>query len=112
MNKQGKRTRARDSRGRPVPGIYQRDGRYIAGFESGGKWKMRTLEAATLTEARRERESLLAALREGRTAAPDSLTLRDLFADHMQARELSARTDAHERDLFDRYLGTIAGRRA
>jgi hypothetical protein len=23
----------------------------------------------------------------------------------MQARELSARTDAHERDLFDRYLG-------
>ena len=30
---QGKRTRALDSRGRPVPGLYVRDGRYIAGFK-------------------------------------------------------------------------------
>ena len=37
---QGKRERATDSRGRPVPGLYIRDGRFIAGFNSGGKWRM------------------------------------------------------------------------
>jgi hypothetical protein len=110
--KQGKRVRATDSQGRPVRGIYLRDGRFIAGFETGGKWRMRTLDAATLTEARRERESLLAGLREGRTPAPDSLSVRDLFDDYRQARDLSARTDAHERETFDRYLGAIATRRA
>jgi hypothetical protein len=57
MSKQGKRIRATDSRGRPVSGIYQRDGRFIAGFESAGKWRMETLQAATFTEARREGES-------------------------------------------------------
>jgi integrase len=112
MRKQGQRVRATDSRGRPVRGIYLRDGRYIAGFESAGRWRMVTLEARTLTEARRERESLLAGLREGRTAVPATLAVRDLFADYMQTRTLSARTDAHERDLFGRYLGTIAARRA
>jgi integrase len=112
MSKQGKRVRATDSRGRPVPGIYQRDGRYIAGFESAGRWRMQTLEAQTLTEARRERESLLAGLREGRSATPASLTVRELFADYMQSRNLGARTDAHERDMFDRYLDAIATRRA
>jgi hypothetical protein len=41
---QGKRTRARDSRGRPVPGLYVRDGRYIAGFQcpQTGRWRMRS----------------------------------------------------------------------
>ena len=33
---QGKRTRALDSRGRPVPGLYVRDGRFIAGFKLDG----------------------------------------------------------------------------
>ena len=67
---QGKRTRALDSRGRPGPGLYVRDGRFIAGFKRDGRWTMQTLDAETLTEARRERESLLAGLREGRVAAP------------------------------------------
>ena len=39
---QGKRTRALDSRGRPVPGLYVRDGRYIAGAKVDGRWTMRT----------------------------------------------------------------------
>jgi hypothetical protein len=65
---QGKRTRALDSRGRPVPGLYVRDGRFITGYMLDGRWMMRTLLADTLTEARRERESLLAGLREGRVA--------------------------------------------
>jgi hypothetical protein len=39
---QGKRTRALDSRGRPVRGLYVRDGRYLAGLNIDGRWTMRT----------------------------------------------------------------------
>src|SRR5262249_23742420 len=75
-NMQGKRRRALDSRGRPVPGLYVRDGRYTAGFKLARRWHMRTLSAETLTEARRERESLLAGLREGLPARGRSIATR------------------------------------
>jgi integrase len=109
---QGKRTRAHDSRGRPVPGLYVRDGRYIAGFKREGRWIMRTLEAETLTDARRERESLLAGLREGRVASPDRITFVDVFAEYQDARTLSERTRAHEKHLLDRHLAKFKTRMA
>jgi integrase len=111
---QGKRTRARDSRGRAVPGVYWRDGRLSAGFNcpQSGKWRMVTLRAETITEARRERDSILAGLREGRTRAPDEITVDALFADYQQARNLSERTRTHERHLYDRHLAPLAKRRA
>lgn len=108
---QGKRTRARDSRGRPVPGIYQRDGRFLAGYKLDGRWTMKTLDAETLTEARRERASMLAGLREGRIAAPAAATFADVFAEHQEARKLSDRTRAHERHLLDRHLDDFKRRR-
>ena len=91
-NMQGKRTRACDSRGRPVPGLYVRDGRYIAGGMADGRWTMHNLDADTLTEARRERDSWLAGLREGRIATPARATFGDVFADWQDARNLSKRT--------------------
>jgi integrase len=103
-NMQGKRTRALDSRGRPVRGIYVRDGRFIADLSIDGRRTMRTLDAETLTEARREREALLAGLREGRIAAPAAATFADVFAEYQAARQLSERTRAHERHLLDRHL--------
>ena len=108
---QGKRTRALDSRGRAVPGLYMRDGRYTAGFKLDGRWTMRTLAAETLTEARRERESLLAGLREGRIAAPDRVTFAAVFAEYQDARTLAPRTRAHERHLLDRHLVELKSRR-
>jgi integrase len=108
---QGKRTRALDSRGRPVPGLYARDGRYIAGFKLDGRWTMRTLNADTLTDARRERESLLAGLREGRIASPRQTTFEEIFEEHQSARTLSERTKRHEQHLLDRHLGTLKNRR-
>ncbi len=108
---QGKRTRALDSRGRPVPGIYVRDGRFSAGFKLEGRWTMQTLAAETLTEARRERDSLLAGLREGRIAAPAAATFAEVFAEYQDARTLSERTRAHERHLLDRHLGDMKVRR-
>jgi integrase len=114
MPDQRTRARALDSRGRPVPGLYLRDGRFIAGFNcpQTGRWRMVTLEADTLTEARRERDALLAGLRDGRTRAPSATTVDDLFRDYQDARNLSERTRAHERHLFDRHLGELADRRA
>jgi integrase len=108
---QGKRTRALDSRGRPVPGLYERDGRFIAGYKLAGKLHMTTLEAETLTEARRERESLLAARREGRTSAPSQRTFEDLFDEWQRARDLSERTRKHECELLGRHLQAVRARR-
>ncbi len=108
---QGRRTRALDSRGRPVPGLYLRDGRYIAGFKQDGRWIMRTLEAETLTEARRERDGLVAGFREGRIAAPSAATFEQLFRDWQGARDLAERTRTHERHLFTRHLPRLAARR-
>jgi integrase len=108
---QGKRTRALDSRGRPVPGLYVRDGRFIAGAKVDSRWTMRTLDAATLTEARRERESWLAGLREGRIAAPAAATFAEVFADWQESRTLAERTRAHERHLLNRRLADLKSRR-
>jgi integrase len=110
-NMQGKRTRALDSRGRAVPGLYVRDGRFIAGYKSDGRWTMKTLFAETLTDARREREGLLAGLREGRIAAPDRATFADVFVEYQSARSLSDRTRAHEQHLLDRHLADFKSKR-
>ena len=111
MKQQGKRTRALDSRGRPVAGLYVRDGRFSTGWMESGRWRMQTLQATTLTEAKRERESLLAGLREGRIAAKDGATLSDVFSEYQDARNLSSRTRDHEQYLLDQHLPTIKGRR-
>lgn len=76
-----------------------------------GRWTMRTLQAETLTDARRERESLLAGLREGRIAGPDTATFAAVFAEHQNARTLSERTRTHEQHLVDRHLGRLKSRR-
>ncbi len=110
---QGTRSRALDSNGRPVRGMYQRDGRFIAGFRcpQTNRWRMVTLDAYTLTEARRERDSILAGLREGRTRAPADVTVETVFLDWQEARNLADRTRDHERHLFRRHLDAIASRR-
>jgi integrase len=108
---QGKRTRVLDSRGRAVPGLYVRDGRFIAGYKRDGRWTMKTLSAETLTDARRERQSLLAGLREGRVAAPAKTTFNDVFAEYQEARSISERTRKHERHLRDRHLEDLLDRR-
>ena len=110
---QGRRTRALDSRGRPVPGLYVRDGRFVAGYQcpQTRRWRMTMLDAETLTEARRERDSLLAGLREARVAAPAATTLASVFVEYQASRSLSERTRTHERHLFARHLGTLANRR-
>jgi len=73
---------------------------------------METLQADTLTDARRERESLLVSLREGRLSAPDAVTFDALFAEYQLARNLQPQTRDHERTLVRLYLAPLKGRRA
>lgn len=108
---QGKRTRALDSRDRPVPGLYVRDAKFIAGSKINGRWTTKTLEAETLTEARRERESWLTGMREGRIASPSSASFEAVFEDWQESRRISDRTRIHERHLLDKRLADLADQR-
>jgi integrase len=104
------RIRARDSRGRPVAGLYVREGRFIAGAKVEGRWTMRTLDAQTLTGARYERESWLAGLREGRIAAPSATTFAGVFADWQASRPISERTQRDEQQVAKRLAPLMARR--
>ena len=94
-------------------GIYRRDGIFIAGYRepSTGKWRTKKLSARNVTEARRQRESLLSALREGRAAPTTGLTFESAFHDWQDSRTLSPRTRKHERHLLERHLAEIKHRR-
>jgi integrase len=111
MNQQGPRVRVRDGKGNPLPGLYCRDGRFIAGYQENGRWRMVTLKATTVTEAKRERASLVVGLREGRIASADNSTFAQVFAEWQLGRTIAERTRDHERYLCDRHLGTFQGQR-
>jgi integrase len=104
------RTRALDSKGKPVPGLYRRGTTWIAGYKLDGKWSMRNLDAKDLSAARRERASLLAGLQEGRIASRSDLSFDEVFRDWQESRSTSERTAKHERHLRDRHLKAIVGR--
>ena len=111
MSEQGPRVRVRDGKGNPIPGLYRRDNKFSAGFQEGGRWRMVTLKATTVTEAKRERASLVVGLREGRIASADSSTFAEVFADWQQGRTISERTADHERHHLNRHLATVKGQR-
>jgi integrase len=72
---------------------------------------MTTLDAETLTEARRERESLVAGHREGRIAARSYTTFKDVFSEWQASRLISPRTIEHEDRILRRYLSDLEPRR-
>lgn len=101
--------RVRDCKGNPIPGLYRRDGRFCAGFQENGRWRMVSFKATSLTEAKRERASLVVGPREGRIASADKSTFVELFAEWQAGRRIAARTAEHERSLCDRHLATLKG---
>ena len=92
--------RACDTRGRPVPGSTFATDVSFAGYSISGRWTMTTLAAETLTEARRERASLIAGHREGRIASRSSTTFGDVFTEWQASRVISDRTAEHERCIL------------
>jgi integrase len=77
---------------------------------------MKTLDATTLTDARKEREDHLSDLRSKRTPSPDKTTLGELFEQRQERRvkktgkRIAEQTRAHDRQLFDTHLGDLASR--
>ena len=110
MSEQGPRVRVRDGKGNPIPGLYRRDDKFSAGFQEGGRWRMVTLKATTVTEAKRERASLVVGLREGRIASADISTFAEVFADWQQG-EPSASAPPITSVHLDRHLATVKGQR-
>jgi integrase len=103
--------RARDSRGRPVKGIYTRDGRFYVGASVAGKWTMAATDATTLTEARAERENMLADHRAGRIARRTADRFDDLFHEWQSSRPISEQTAAKEATVRRLYLADLSERR-
>ena len=88
-----------DSRGRPVPGIYKKNDRFVGGYNCPvtGRWTMKHLAAKDLSAARKEREALLAGLREGRVAANNDSTVGGgLHGLAVSSRRILERTAKHE----------------
>jgi hypothetical protein len=113
MSRARKFPRATDSRGRPVRGLYERDGSYFAGARVEARWTMRRLDAANLSEARRERDAWISDLRAGRTAKRNGSTFGTVFSEWQESRSktLSERTAEHERHLLRRHLSSLTDRR-
>jgi integrase len=101
-------------RRRMAPGIYVKNGVYIAGFNDPktGRWTMPTLKAATLTAAKRERAALLSALGEGRAASRSKLTFGTCLDSYLAALEASGareKTVRTMRGIAERHVRPALG---
>jgi integrase len=102
------------SRRRVAPGIYIKNGIYVAGFNdpNTGKWTMPTLKATTLTAAKKERASLLSALEEGRAASKSGLifdTCIDRYLEALTASDAREKTIGNMRGVADRHVRPTLG---
>lgn len=111
MSKQGPRVRVRDGKGNPIPGLYRRDDKFIAGYQEHGSWKTQTLKATSVMEAKRQRASLIVGLREGRIASADNSTFAEVFEEWQRGRTIGERTAEGERHHLNRHLATLKGQK-
>jgi integrase len=101
-------------RERVAPGVYVRDGVYIAGFNDPNtkRWTMPTLKATNVRDAKRERAALIAALHEGRAASRSILNFNDCLDAYLEALaggDARERTVHHNRWVAERYLRPTLG---
>jgi Phage integrase, N-terminal SAM-like domain len=79
-----------------APGIYRQDGALFANYREPGNGRSRftKLKASTIRDAKKERESILSALREGRVAARSEIMLAALCDEWLATRRgrVAART--------------------
>jgi hypothetical protein len=116
-----KRVRARDSRDRPIKGLYRRtaDQKWEAGHTgSNGRWRMETLPipaTAGLTEAREARRVILTSRDRGEDVAPSLLTVRDVaaeyFSDPLTLERLAPRTLSNYKQRYRPHIEPVFGRK-
>lgn len=88
------------------PNLYQRpsDGKFELGFtDSLGRWRIKTLRAATRTEARAERDSFLTQLRRGEAAAASKITLREVAEEYLSTIEALVANGERGERTYERY---------
>lgn len=102
-------------RAKVAPGIYRQDGALFANYREPGNGRSRftKLRAATVRDARRERESILAALREGREAIRSSITLDQLADEWQETRRgrVAPRTYEYDDEQLARIRPVLGGLR-
>lgn len=91
---------------RVAPGIYRQDGMLFANYREPGSGRSRftKLKALTPREAKKERESILSALREGRLADRSEITLAALCDEWLQTRlgRVAPRTYEYDQEQLQR----------
>jgi integrase len=105
-------------------GLYRRvkDGRFEARFSADGEWRLKTLEATTLTEARKERARLVNRADDGDIVVASRVTFKALADEYLgrcEARvavgSMAPRTLSHYRGDLERHvlptLGHVAVQR-
>lgn len=85
---------------RVAPGIYRQDGALFACYREpgGGRVRFTKLSATVMREAKKERESILAALREGRRAPRSQITVDELCGDWLATRRGRVASRSYEYD--------------
>jgi integrase len=96
---------------RVAPGVYRQNGALFAHYREPGNGRMRftKLNAATVRDARKERESILAALREGRKAPRSETTVEALCRDWLATRDghVAARSYEYDQGMVGRIVRVL-----
>jgi integrase len=96
-------------------GIYRQDGALFANYrEPGtGRLRLKKLRANTPRDAKRERASILAALREGRAAARSDVTVSAFCDEWLQTRSgrVSERTFEYDQGMVKRITAVLGAMR-
>lgn len=99
-------TRAVTRDGRPVHGVYLRDGQFHAGFSVNGHWRIRQLKAQDVDDARVERAKLLkteGAYLSHELRLPPEPRLKKLDELHSDIRKLAQRISRAKLELANRH---------
>ena len=98
-------------RTRVAPGIYRQDGALFANYREPGNGRPRftKLQASTIRNAKKERESILAALREGRRARRSEITVTAFCREWLDTRRgrVADRTYEYDEGMVKRFTSVL-----
>ena len=91
---------------RIAPNLYQRpsDGKFEIGFsDMAGRWRIKTLQARTRTEAKVERDEFLSKLRRGQIVAPSKVTFGQAADEYLAGLDASVAAGERAPRTAERY---------
>ncbi|PWU23423.1 MAG: hypothetical protein C5B48_08585, partial [Candidatus Rokuibacteriota bacterium] len=94
------------------PNLYRRpsDGKFEIGFtDSRGRWRIKTLRAATKTDAKAERDLFMSTLRAGQVAVPSKITFAEVAAEYVAGLQASVASGDRSPRTLERYKDHLEG---